>query len=66
MSLEHAREPRRRAFRPGEAAEMLGCKKTKIYGMMKSGELRSVKVGGLRLIPETAIDQLLAVGDEAG
>jgi excisionase family DNA binding protein len=50
----------RKSVRPGEAAELLGVCRDTIYVLMRSGRLRSVKVGRARLIPVTAIEALLA------
>ncbi|MER7129426.1 helix-turn-helix domain-containing protein [Streptosporangium saharense] len=38
-----------------EASQMLGIGKTKIYELMASGELRSVKIGRSRRIPVEAL-----------
>lgn len=40
---------------PESAAERLQCGRTKVYELMNSGELESVKVGRLRRIPEAAL-----------
>jgi len=50
----------RRAFRPDEVAEMIGIGRTKVYELLRSGEIRSVKVGGCRLVTAEAIHELLA------
>jgi excisionase family DNA binding protein len=42
-------------FKPEEAAALLSRGRTKIFAALKSGELRSVKAGGSRLIPADAI-----------
>ena len=48
------------------AAERLGVGRSKVYELMGSGQLRSVKLGKRRLIPESAliafIDSLQAGG----
>lgn len=49
------------SVRPAAAAEMLGLCRDTVYELMRSGRLRSVKVGRARLIPLTAIAQFLAV-----
>ncbi len=40
---------------PEEAARMLGCGRTYVYGLIASGELESVKVGRLRRVPLAAV-----------
>ena len=42
-------------FRPTEAAQRLGIGRTKVYELMRSGALRSVKVGGARRVSATAL-----------
>jgi len=46
--------------RPEDAAIALGIDRTKIYELMRSGALRSVKIGGLRRIPATALADFVA------
>lgn len=43
-----------------DAARALGIGRTKVYELMRSGELRSVKFGGLRRIPVTALAEFVA------
>jgi len=42
-------------LRPEQAAEALSIGRTVVYGLMRSGQLRSVKVGGLRRVPASAL-----------
>lgn len=42
---------------PEEAAERLALSRTTIYELIRSGELRSVKVGRARRIPVAALGQ---------
>jgi excisionase family DNA binding protein len=37
-------------YRPAEAARVLGMGRTAVFGLLKSGRLRSVKLGGARFI----------------
>ena len=46
--------------RPEDAATALGIGRTKVYELMRSGELRSVKIGGLRRIPAIALADFVA------
>jgi excisionase family DNA binding protein len=50
----------RKSVRPAEAAELLGVCRDTVYVLMRSGRLRSVKVGRARLIPVASIDELLS------
>lgn len=51
-------------LRPEEAALMLGIGRTKVYELIRSGALRSVRVGGLRRIPATALTAYVAELEE--
>jgi excisionase family DNA binding protein len=46
--------------RPEDAARMLGVGRTKVYELMRSGALRSVKFDGLRRIPVAALAEFVA------
>ena len=39
-----------------EAAERLRCGRTHVFHLIKTGELRSVRIGRKRLIPASEID----------
>lgn len=41
------------------AADRLGVGRSTLYGLMNSGQLRSVKIGKNRLIPESAIVEFI-------
>jgi excisionase family DNA binding protein len=53
----------RRAYDINEAAAAFGLSRTTLYKLIGVGTLRSVKIGGRRLIPVDAIEALLAGGD---
>ena len=42
-----------------EAAVILGIGRTNVYALLKRGELRSVKIGGRRLIPRQALEDFV-------
>lgn len=48
------------AYRVEEAAEALRVSRTHMYELIRSGRLRSVKVGSRRLVPLVALDEYLA------
>jgi len=50
----------KKSVRPAEAAELLGICRDTVYVLMRSGQLRSVRAGRARLIPVSAIDELLS------
>ena len=43
-------------LRPEQAALLLGCGRTYIYGLMDRGELPSLRIGRLRRIPRAAVE----------
>jgi len=45
------------AYRPLEAAKMLGIGKSKVYELMARKELPSIRLGGSLLIPVQALNQ---------
>lgn len=51
--------PPRLLLRPEDAAYMLSLSRTTVYGLLRSGALRSVKVGGLRRIPVDALEEFI-------
>ena len=44
---------------PLEAAHALGIGRSKVYELLKSGQLRSVHIGSCRRIPRDALHDLL-------
>ncbi|PWU52008.1 excisionase [Micromonospora globispora] len=55
----------KKSVRPAEAAALLGVCRDTVYVLMRSGRLRSVKLGRARLIPIAAIDDVLSANEEA-
>ena len=57
-------------FAVSDAAAVLGIGRTNVYALMRSGRLRSVKLGGRRLIPHQDlvdyIDRLRAEAKASG
>ena len=45
---------------PIEAADQLGIGRSKIYELMRLGDLRSVKIGGSRRITRSALAEFVA------
>jgi excisionase family DNA binding protein len=52
-----------RCLRVEEAAHMLNVGRLTVYDLIRSGRLKSVKIGRRRLVPRTALDALID-GDE--
>lgn len=46
-------------FKILEAAELLGVGRTTVYGLIGSGELRSVRIGRRHLVPADALDDFV-------
>lgn len=51
------------ALSPTEAAAALGISRVKVFGLMKEGRLRRVKLGSRTVIPRGEIDRLLGASD---
>ena len=47
-------------LRPEEVAELIGVGRTKVYELMGSGLIRSVKIGSSRRVPRIAVDEFVA------
>ena len=52
----------RLAYRPAEAAEKVGVTTVTLYRWMAAGKLKTVKIGGCRLISAKALDALIEKG----
>jgi excisionase family DNA binding protein len=51
---------RRDVLSPEQLAEYLGCGRTVVYQLLREGRIRSFKVGRLRRIRATDVDQFIA------
>lgn len=47
-------------LKPEEAALVLGIGRTQIFHLIRTGALRSVKIGASRRVPVTAVQEYLA------
>jgi excisionase family DNA binding protein len=47
-------------YRAEEAAAMMSLSRTAVFGLIKSGDLRTVKIGGRRRIPHASIENYVA------
>jgi excisionase family DNA binding protein len=50
----------RRAYGIKQTADLIGVSRSTLYLLMKNGALRTIKLGGRRLVPSDAIEALLA------
>jgi excisionase family DNA binding protein len=53
------------AYRPPEAAAALGLSRSHLFQLLASGDIRSTRVGGIRLIPREALEEWLSAQMEA-
>jgi hypothetical protein len=60
LSIARLRPDAKRAFRIGEFCAIYGIGRTKAYDLIKAEKLRSVLIGGIRLVPRDAAEALLA------
>jgi excisionase family DNA binding protein len=51
---------RPRVLRVEEAARLLGVGRSLAYDLIRSGRLRSIKIGSRRLVPVAAVDEAIA------
>lgn len=49
----------KKLYRVEETAQLLGVGRTRVFDLIKGGELRSVKIGNSRRIPAGAIDEYI-------
>ncbi|PFG75309.1 helix-turn-helix domain-containing protein [Tepidiforma thermophila] len=54
------------AYSIAEAAQALGIGRTLAIKLVRSGQLRSIKVGRRRLVPAAALEELLQQGAPDG
>ncbi len=45
---------------PEEAAEVIGVSRSKVYDLMRTQELESVRIGGSRRVPTAAIEAFVS------
>ena len=62
MTVSNSNQDERRAFHVKDAAKAYGWSRSTLYKLMKDGTLKSVRVGGRRLIPRDALEALLNGG----
>lgn len=50
---------KRMAFKPEEVALLLGVGRNAIYGLIKRGELKAIRVGRRLVVPRQEVERLL-------
>jgi excisionase family DNA binding protein len=50
------------AYRVGEAAKVMSVSSATIYRLIAAGKLKTVKIGGIRLVPARALRRLTEKG----
>lgn len=58
--------PERRTTTIEATAEVLGISRNSAYAAAKRGEIPTIKIGRLLLVPVAALDRLLAASQPAG
>ncbi len=58
----HSRKEKRRAFSPRQAEQTLGISHATLYKLIKSGRIKTVKLGSRTVIPVGVINSLLGEG----
>jgi excisionase family DNA binding protein len=53
-------------YRPEYVAKLWGVSRTKIFELIRTGRLRSLKIGGSRRIPESALAEYISRQSEGG
>jgi excisionase family DNA binding protein len=56
--------PAKILYRAEEAAVVMSLSRTAVFGLIRSGDLRTVKIGGRRRIPRTSIEEYVARLDD--
>ncbi len=49
------------ALRPQQAAEAIGVSRAKLYELLAAGVVKSVRIGGVRLVPVAELQRLVEV-----
>lgn len=62
MQIAENGSPERLAYRVDDACKAIGISRSKLYELVKSNELRIVRVGGRSVIPASALMALLEGG----
>ena len=60
MNTKPKDPPKRLAYQVNPFCEMLGIGRTTFYNLVKEKKLRTVMIGGRRVVPATEADRLLA------
>ncbi len=54
------------AMKPEQAAQLLGVSRTTVYELLRSGELRSLRIGRSRRVTPRALEDFVALREGAG
>jgi excisionase family DNA binding protein len=56
--------PGKLLYRAEEAAAVMSISRTAVFGLIRSGDLHTVKIGGRRRIPRASIEEYIARLDD--
>jgi excisionase family DNA binding protein len=59
-SIVSSKPDEKRALRVNDASTLYGLSRSTIYKLMAAGTLRTVKIGGRRLIPRDVLEALIS------
>ena len=65
QTINKLAEGGKRAYRIDEACHCLGIGRTSLYGLVKAGELKLIKIAGRSLVPQSEIERLTTPPDAA-
>ena len=60
MNPEKGTDMEKLLLTPEEAAEVIGVSRSKVYDLMRTQELESVRIGGSRRVPTAAIEEFVS------
>jgi excisionase family DNA binding protein len=64
VASESATKPAtKKLLRVQDAAEQLSISKAHVYSLIRSGDIRSVKLGNARRVAQSEIDRIMAAGE---
>jgi excisionase family DNA binding protein len=64
MNTKPKDSPKPLAYQVNPFCEMLGIGRTTFYNLVKAGQLRTVMIGGRRVVPASEADRLLSTNVE--
>ena len=60
-ATEHSNKPDRFAYPVNDACHALGIKRTSLYELAKTGQIRLIRIAGRTLVPRSEIERLTSI-----